>query len=235
MRANILIVEDEEAILELIAINLHQSGFNPLRAINAEFADKLIREALPDLIILDWMLPGMSGIEFAKRLKSNGPTKKIPIIMLTAKSEEDNIIKGFASGADDYLTKPFSPRELVARIKAILRRKAPELIDEPIKINGLHLDPSTHQIKSNHNLIRMGPTEFKLLHFFMKNPDRVFSRNHILDKVWGNKSDIDDRTVDVHIKRLRDSLSAQGHQKLIQTVRGMGYKFSEELENKLSK
>ena len=235
MRANILIVEDEEAILELIAINLHQSGFNPLRAINAEFADKLIREALPDLIILDWMLPGMSGIEFAKRLKSNGPTKKIPIIMLTAKSEEDNIIKGFASGADDYLTKPFSPRELVVRIKAILRRKAPELIDEPIKINDLHLDPSTHQIKSNHNLIRMGPTEFKLLHFFMKNPDRVFSRNHILDKVWGNKSDIDDRTVDVHIKRLRDSLSAQGHQKLIQTVRGMGYKFSEELENKLSK
>ena len=228
MKANILIVEDEEAILELIAINLHQSGFNPIRSLNAEFADKLICETIPDLIILDWMLPGMSGIEFAKRLRSNGPTKKIPIIMLTAKSEEENMIKGFDSGADDYLTKPFSPRELVARIKAILRRKAPELIDEPIKINDLHLDPSTHQIKSNDTSIKMGPTEFKLLYFFMKNPDRVFSRNHILDKIWGNKSEIDDRTVDVHIKRLRDSLSAQGQQKMIQTVRGIGYKFSEE-------
>ena len=231
MRANILIVEDEESILELIAINLHQSGFNPIRALNAEFANKLIHEAIPDLIILDWMLPGMSGIDFAKRLRSNTPTKKIPIIMLTAKSEEENMIQGLNSGADDYLTKPFSPRELVARIKAILRRKAPELIDEPIQINSLHLDPSTHRISSNDTTIRMGPTEFKLLHFFMKNPDRVFSRNHILDKVWGNHSDIDDRTVDVHIKRLRDSLSTQGQQKLIQTVRGMGYRFSEKQEN----
>ena len=230
MRANILIVEDEESILELIAINLHQSGFNPIRALNAEFADKLIHEAIPDLIILDWMLPGMSGIEFAKRLRSDATTKKIPVIMLTAKSEEENMIQGLNSGADDYLTKPFSPRELVARINAILRRKAPELIDEPIKINALHLDPSTHRIKSNDTSIRMGPTEFKLLHFFMKNPDRVFTRNHILDKVWGSQSEIDDRTVDVHIKRLRDSLSVKGHQKLIQTVRGMGYRFSENPE-----
>jgi len=231
MEANILIVEDEESILELIAINLHQSGFNPIRALNAEFADKLIHEAIPDLIILDWMLPGMSGIEFAKRLRSNSPTKKIPIIMLTAKSDEENMIQGLNSGADDYLTKPFSPRELVARIKAILRRKAPELIDEPIQINGLRLDPSTHRIMSKDTSIRMGSTEFKLLHFLMKNPDRVFSRNHILDKVWGNKADIDDRTVDVHIKRLRDSLSLVGQQKLIQTVRGMGYLFSEKQEN----
>ena len=231
MRANILIIEDEESILELIAINLHQSGFNPIRSLNAEVADRLIHEEIPDLIILDWMLPGMSGIDFARRLRSNTPTKKIPIIMLTAKSEEENMIQGLNSGADDYLTKPFSPRELVARIKAILRRKAPELIDEPIQINSLHLDPSTHRISSNDTTIRMGPTEFKLLHFFMKNPDRVFSRNHILDKVWGNHSDIDDRTVDVHIKRLRDSLSTQGQQKLIQTVRGMGYRFSEKQEN----
>ena len=231
MRANILIIEDEESILELIATNLHQSGFNPIRSLNAEVADRLIHEEIPDLIILDWMLPGMSGIDFAKRLRSNTPTKKIPIIMLTAKSEEENMIQGLNSGADDYLTKPFSPRELVARIKAILRRKAPELIDEPIQINSLHLDPSTHRISSNDTTIRMGPTEFKLLHFFMKNPDRVFSRNHILDKVWGNHSDIDDRTVDVHIKRLRDSLSTQGQQKLIQTVRGMGYRFSEKQEN----
>ena len=231
MRANILIVEDEESILELIAINLHQSGFNPIRSLNAEFADKLIHEAIPDLIILDWMLPGMSGIDFAKRLRSNTPTKKIPIIMLTAKSEEENMIQGLNSGADDYLTKPFSPRELVARIKAILRRQAPELIDEPIKISGLHLDPSNQRISSNDNSIRMGPTEFKLLYLFMRNPDRVLSRNQILDKVWGNNSDIDDRTVDVLIKRLRASLSEEGRHKLIQTVRGIGYRFSENQEN----
>jgi two-component system phosphate regulon response regulator PhoB len=231
MRANILIVEDEESILELIAINLHQSGFNPIRALNAEFANKLIHEAIPDLIILDWMLPGMSGIDFAKRLRSNTPTKKIPIIMLTARSDEENMIQGLNSGADDYLTKPFSPRELVARIKAILRRQAPELIDEPIKISGLHLDPSNQRIWSNDNLIRMGPTEFKLLYLFMRNPDRVLSRNKILDKVWGNNSDIDDRTVDVHIKRLRASLSEEGRQKLIQTVRGIGYRFTENQEN----
>ncbi|MDG2253199.1 MAG: phosphate regulon transcriptional regulator PhoB [Methylophilaceae bacterium] len=227
MGANILIVEDEESILELIAINLHQSGFTPIRALNAEYADKLIHEAVPDFIILDWMLPGMSGIDFAKRLRSNTSTKKIPIIMLTAKSEEENMIKGLDSGADDYLTKPFSPRELVARIKAILRRKAPELIDEPIQINKLHLDPTTYLVKSNGTTLQMGPTEFRLLHFFMKNPDRVFSRNHILDKVWGNQSDIDDRTVDVHIKRLRDSLTLAKHHKLIQTVRGIGYRFCE--------
>jgi two-component system phosphate regulon response regulator PhoB len=177
------------------------------------------------------MLPRMSGIDFAKRLKSNTLTKKIPIIMLTAKNEEENMILGLNSGADDYLTKPFSPRELVARIKAVLRRKAPDLIEEPIEINGLHLDPTNHRVRSNNNSIRIGPTEFKLLHFFMKNPERLFSRNHILDKVWGNKVEIDDRTVDVHIKRLRSSLSTEGKQKLIQTVRGMGYRFSENQEN----
>jgi two-component system phosphate regulon response regulator PhoB len=231
MKANILIVEDEESILELIAINLHQSGFKPIRSLNAESADKLIHEQIPDLIILDWMLPRMSGIDFAKRLKSNTLTKKIPIIMLTAKNEEENMILGLNSGADDYLTKPFSPRELVARIKAVLRRKAPDLIEEPIEINGLHLDPTNHRVRSNNNSIRIGPTEFKLLHFFMKNPERLFSRNHILDKVWGNKAEIEDRTVDVHIKRLRNSLSSEGKQKLIQTVRGMGYRFSENQEN----
>jgi|TARA_B110000971_G_scaffold215281_1_gene248509 two-component system phosphate regulon response regulator PhoB len=231
MKAKILIVEDEESILELIAISLHQSGFTPVRSLNAEFANKIINESIPDLIILDWMLPAMSGIDFIKRLKSNALTKKIPIIMLTAKNEEENMIQGLSSGADDYLTKPFSPRELVARIKAVLRRKAPELIEEPIEINGLHLDPTNHRVRSNNNSIRIGPTEFKLLHFFMKNPERLFSRDHILDKVWGNKVEIDDRTVDVHIKRLRSSLSTEGKQKLIQTVRGMGYRFSENQEN----
>ena len=226
MAANILIVEDEESILELIAINLHQAGFNPIRSLNAEYAETLIREALPDLIILDWMLPGMSGVEFAKRVRGNPNTKNIPIIMLTAKSDESNKLKGLDTGADDYMTKPFSPKELIARIKAVLRRKSPELVDEPISIQGFTLDPNKHLLQYNKKTITIGPTEFKLLNFFMKNPDRVFSRNQILDKIWGNKSDIDDRTVDVHIKRLRDTLKISGQESLIKTIRGIGYRLS---------
>ena len=228
MAANILIVEDEESILELIAINLHQAGFNPIRSLNAEYAETLIREALPDLIILDWMLPGMSGVEFAKRVRGNPNTKNIPIIMLTAKSDESNKLKGLDTGADDYMTKPFSPKELIARIKAVLRRKSPELVDEPISIKGLTLDPNKHLLQYNNKTITIGPTEFKLLNFFMKNPDRVFSRNQILDKIWGNKSDIDDRTVDVHIKRLRDTLKISGQESLIKTIRGIGYRLSKD-------
>ena len=228
MAANILIVEDEESILELIAINLHQAGFNPIRSLNAEYAENLIREALPDLIILDWMLPGMSGVEFAKRVRGNPNTKNIPIIMLTAKSDESNKLKGLDTGADDYMTKPFSPKELIARIKAVLRRKSPELVDEPISIKGFTLDPNKHLLQYNDKTITIGPTEFKLLNFFMKNPDRVFSRNHILDKIWGNKSDIDDRTVDVHIKRLRDTLKISGQESLIKTIRGIGYRLSKD-------
>tara|TARA_B100001142_G_C14190971_1_gene599936 strand:- start:32 stop:718 length:687 start_codon:yes stop_codon:yes gene_type:complete len=228
MAANILIVEDEESILELIAINLHQAGFNPIRSLNAEYAETLIREALPDLIILDWMLPGMSGVEFAKRVRGNPNTKNIPIIMLTAKSDESNKLKGLDTGADDYMTKPFSPKELIARIKAVLRRKSPELVDEPISIKGFTLDPNKHLLQYNDKTITIGPTEFKLLNFFMKNPDRVFSRNQILDKIWGNKSDIDDRTVDVHIKRLRDTLKISGQESLIKTIRGIGYRLSKD-------
>ena len=228
MPANILIVEDESSILELISLNLHQAGFNPIRAISAEYANNLVKETIPDLIVLDWMLPGMDGIEFAKRLRANSTTKSIPIIMLTAKSDEDNKIKGLNVGTDDYLTKPFSPRELVARIKALLRRRSPELVNEPIIFEGLVLDPSSHKVQANNKNINIGPTEFKLLHFFMKNTERVFSRNQILDKIWGNKSVIDDRTVDVHIKRLRESLNHSGHDKLIQTVRGAGYRFSKD-------
>jgi two-component system phosphate regulon response regulator PhoB len=226
--ANILIVEDEESILELIAINLHQAGFNPIRSLNAEYAENIISEALPDLIILDWMLPGMSGVEFAKRVRGNSNTKKVPIIMLTAKSDESNKLKGLDIGADDYMTKPFSPKELIARIKAVLRRKNPELVDEPISINGLALDPNKHLLQYNNKTITIGPTEFKLLNFFMKNPDRVFSRNQILDKIWRNKSDIDDRTVDVHIKRLRDTLKVSGQESLIKTIRGIGYRLSKD-------
>jgi two-component system phosphate regulon response regulator PhoB len=228
MAANILIVEDESSILELIALNLHQAGFNPIRAISAEYADNIVKETLPDLIVLDWMLPGMNGVEFAKRLRANSVTKFIPIIMLTAKSDEDNKIEGFNVGADDYLTKPFSPRELVARIKVLIRRRSPELVNDPIISEGLVLDPKSHRVQVNNKTITIGPTEFKLLHFFMKNNNRVYSRNQILDKIWGNNSVIDDRTVDVHIKRLRDVLKQSGYDKFIQTVRGTGYRFSKE-------
>ena len=171
----------------------------------------------------------MNGIEFAKRLRANSATKLIPIIMLTAKSDEDDKIEGLNVG-DDYITKPFSPRELVARIKALIRRRSPELVNDPIIVERLVLDPSSHKVQINNRSINIGPTEFKILHFFMKNTDRVYSRNQILDKIWGNKSEIDDRTVDVHIKRLRGSLKQSGYHKLIQTVRGAGYRFSKELE-----
>lgn len=226
MPANILIVEDESSILELISLNIHQAGFNPIRAINAEYANNIVKETIPDLIVLDWMLPGMDGIEFAKRLRANSETKSIPIIMLTAKADEDNKIKGLNVGADDYLTKPFSPRELIARIKALLRRRSPELINEPIIIDALVLDPGSHKVQVDNKKINIGPTEFKLLHFLMKNSDRVYSRNQILDKIWGNKSVIDDRTVDVHIKRLRAALKNSHYDRMIQTVRGSGYRFS---------
>ena len=227
MAANILIVEDENAILELIALNLQQSGFNPLRAISAEIADSLVKNTLPDLIVLDWMLPGMDGITFAKRLRANSDTKKIPIIMLTAKSEEDNKIMGLNSGIDDYLTKPFSPKELIARINALLRRSSPELTDEPVNILDLSLDPLQHQLTIKGKLIKIGPTEFKILHLFIKNLNKVFSRNQIMDRVWGNKSEIDDRTVDVHIKRIRACLANDGYDKIIRTIRGEGYSVSE--------
>ena len=203
MKANILIVEDESPILELLALNISQAGYNPLRAISAEHAEKLINEALPDIILLDWMLPGMSGIDFAKKLRSNALTKSIPIIMLTARSDELDKVKGLEVGADDYITKPFSPRELNARIKAVLRRKAPELTEDLLEINGLKLDPISHRVTGNNKPLEMGPTEFRLLHFFMSNAERVYSRSQLLDKVWGSQIFIEDRTVDVHIRRLQ--------------------------------
>ena len=226
MKANILIVEDESPILELLALNISQAGYNPLRAISAEHAEKLISEALPDIILLDWMLPGMSGIDFAKKLRSNALTKTIPIIMLTARSDELDKVKGLEVGADDYITKPFSPRELNARIKAVLRRKAPELTEDLLKINGLEGDPVSHRVTGNNKPLEMGPTEFRLLHFFMSNPERVYSRSQLLDKVWGSQIFIEDRTVDVHIRRLRNILAQSQHENLIQTIRGSGYRFS---------
>jgi two-component system phosphate regulon response regulator PhoB len=226
MTANILVVEDEPAIQELLALNIKQAGYNALRSLSAEHAQQLLRETLPDLILLDWMLPGMSGIEYARRLKSDNLTKSIPIIMLTARGDEYDKVRGLEVGADDYVTKPFSPRELNARIKAVLRRRAPQMTDDPIEIAGLSLDPTTHRVTGNNVNIPLGPTEFRLLHFFMSNAERVHSRTQLLDKVWGDRVFVEDRTVDVHIRRLRNALMASNHQDLIQTVRGSGYRFS---------
>lgn len=226
MPANILVVEDEPAIQELLTLNLQQAGHNPLRAMSVEQAQLLMRETLPDLIILDWMLPGMSGIDFARRLKGDDYTKSIPIIMLTAKGEEADKVRGLEVGADDYVTKPFSPRELIARVKAVLRRRAPQMTDDPIEVAGLRVDPTTHRVTGNSTPIELGPTEFRLLHFLMSNPERVHSRAHVLDKVWGDRVYVEDRTVDVHIRRLRKALESSGHEDMIQTVRGVGYRFS---------
>lgn len=228
MPANILVVEDEPTIQELLALNITQAGHYPIRALSVEIAQGLMKETVPDLILLDWMLPGMNGLEFARLLKSDPMTKNIPIIMLTARGDEYDKVRGLEVGADDYVTKPFSPRELNARIKAVLRRRAPQMTDDPISINGLTLDPTKHRVSANDTNIDLGPTEFRLLHFFMTNAERVHTRSQLLDKVWGDRVFVEDRTVDVHIRRLRNALSNTGHQNLIQTVRGSGYRLSTE-------
>ncbi|MBU0592217.1 MAG: phosphate regulon transcriptional regulator PhoB [Gammaproteobacteria bacterium] len=227
MAANILVVEDEPAIQELLSFNLQQAGHHTLNATSAEQALSLLRDTLPDLILLDWMLPGVSGIEFARRLKADAYTRTIPIIMLTARGEEQDKIVGFDTGADDYITKPFSPRELMARIKAVLRRRAPQMTDDPVEIGGLRLDPACHRVTASGRPVDLGPTEFRLLHFLMTHAERVHSRSQLLDQVWGNQVFVEDRTVDVHIRRLRRALEETGHEHLIQTVRGSGYRFSE--------
>ena len=226
MPANILVVEDEPAIQELLALNLEHAGHHVLRAHDAEQAGELVRHALPDLIVLDWMLPGQSGASFARRLRQDERTKKVPIIMLTARGEEQDKVTGLDAGADDYVTKPFSPRELRARIKAVLRRRAPELTDEPIEISGLRLDPATHRVSAGGTQLELGPTEFRLLHFLMAHPERVHSRTHLLDQVWGDHVFVEERTVDVHIRRLRKALEPTGHDRLIETVRGSGYRLA---------
>ncbi len=226
MPANILVVEDEPAIQELLALNITQAGHNAMRALSVEHAQDLLRETMPDLILLDWMLPGTNGLEFARKLKSDAMTKAIPIIMLTARGDEYDKVRGLEVGADDYVTKPFSPRELNARIKAVLRRRAPQMTDDPIEVSGLRLDPTTHRVTGNDKTIDLGPTEFRLLHFFLTNAERVHTRSQLLDKVWGDRVFVEDRTVDVHIRRLRNALSISGHEDLIQTVRGAGYRLS---------
>jgi len=226
MSANILVVEDEPAIQELIAANLQHAGHRVLRAYDAEEAIRLVRETLPDVVLLDWMLPGMPGIQFARRLRSEERTRDLPIIMLTARSEEHDKIAGLEAGADDYLTKPFSPRELLARIKAVLRRRAPQMTEDTVDIEGLRLDPVTHRVSGDGKAIELGPTEFRLLHFFMTHAERVHSRTQLLDQVWGDHVFVEERTVDVHIRRLRASLELTGHDRLVQTVRGSGYRLS---------
>ena len=230
MPATILLVEDEPAIQELIAANLTRAGHHVLRAGDAETGQRIVRDALPDLILLDWMLPGMSGVEFAKRLRSEERTRSIPLIMLTARGEETDKVLGLESGADDYITKPFSPRELVARIKAVLRRRAPETTEDAVDLGGLRLDPATHRLAAGGTPITLGPTEFRLLHFLMTHPERVHSRAQLLDQVWGDHVFVEERTVDVHIRRLRCALEPSGHDSLVQTVRGSGYRFSTQQE-----
>jgi len=226
MPAQILVVEDESAIQELIALNLEQAGQTAILAGSAEEAWGRIQASLPDLVLLDWMLPGQSGIEFARRLRSEARTKSLPIIMLTARGEEEDKLRGLDTGADDYITKPFSTKELQARIKAVLRRRAPEITDDAIEYHGLKLDPASHRITGKGKDLQMGPTEFRLLHFFMTHPERVYSRTQLLDHVWGDHVFIEERTVDVHIRRLRAALERAALETYIQTIRGAGYRFS---------
>ena len=226
MAATVLVVEDEPAIQELISYNLQQAGHQPMRAGSAEDALNIMRHALPDLVLVDWMLPGLSGIELARRIKSDKRTKTVPIIMLTARAAEEDKLTGLETGADDYITKPFSPRELNARVKAVLRRRAPQMTDDLVEIDGLRLDPASHRITGSGQPIELGPTEFRLLHFLMTHTERVHSRTQLLDQVWGDHVFVEERTVDVHIRRLRKALEPSGHDRLIQTVRGSGYRFS---------
>ena len=224
--STILIVEDETPIREMARFNLERAGFTILEAGDASSARCAITRHHPDLLIIDWMLPDQSGIELIRSLKHDYQTRAIPIIILTARSEEEDKVYGLDVGADDFVTKPFSPKELVARINAVLRRMLPEQGMEAITVLGLRLEPDAHRVLIDSELLEMLPTEFRLLHFFMTNPDRVFTRDHLLDRVWGNATHVEDRTVDVHIGRLRKALSRHGYDRFIQTVRGAGYRFS---------
>ena len=224
----VLVVEDESAIAELISINLRHAGFEVIVASSAEQAQAAVDGVLPDLAILDWMLPGQSGVALAKRWRAVARTRDLPLIMLTARAEEADKISGLDAGADDYLTKPFSTNELMARIRAVLRRKAPEALDTAVEAGGLKLDPSTRRVTRDTREVKLGPTEFRLLHFFMTHPERVHSRAQLLDRVWGDHVFIEERTVDVHVKRLREALSPVQCAHMIETVRGAGYRLTQQ-------
>lgn len=227
MTANdILLVEDEPTIREMVGFSLGRAGLQVREAADVNQAQALLAERLPDLVLLDWMLPGVSGIDYARRLKREEYTRGLPIIMLTARGDENDKVGGLDAGVDDYVTKPFSPRELVARIRAVLRRAKPEPVDQPLEVAGLALNSSSHRVVANGVELEMGPTEFRLLQFFMAHPERVYSREQLLDRVWGRNAYVEERTVDVHILRLRKALNPYGYDNLVQTVRGAGYRFS---------
>jgi two-component system phosphate regulon response regulator PhoB len=224
----VLVVEDESAIAELVAINLRHAGFEVTLAENADQAMVAVDAVLPDLVLLDWMLPGQSGVALARRWRSDARTRELPIIMLTARADESDKVSGLDAGADDYLTKPFSTQELLARIRAVLRRRIPEALDSVVEMAGLKLDPSTRRVSRAGIDLKLGPTEFRLLHFFMTHPERVHSRAQLLDRVWGDHVFIEERTVDVHVKRLREALLPAHCASMIETVRGAGYRFSQQ-------
>jgi two-component system, OmpR family, phosphate regulon response regulator PhoB len=225
MGGQILVVEDEPVTQKLITANLGRAGHKVSRAASVPEAEAIIRDALPDVVLLDWILPGATGVTFVRQLRTDRRTREIPIIMLTSRSDETDKVTGLEAGADDYLTKPFSSRELLARIKAIIRRRVPLLSDEIVEIAGLRLDPAAHRITAGGQRIDLWATEFRLLHFFMTHPERVYSRGQLLDEVWGDHVFVEDRTVDVHIRRLRQALQPSGHDGHIETLRGTGYRF----------
>lgn len=223
----VLIVDDETPIRDMLRVALEMAGYECMEADCSKMAHSIVIDHKPDLILLDWMLPGTSGIELARRLKGDESTASIPIVMLTAKGEEDNKIQGLEVGADDYITKPFSPRELIARLKAVLRRMEPLSSQlKTIVVEGLSLDPSSHRVHINGSELKIGPTEYRLLEFFLTHQERVYTRSQLLDHVWGGNVYVEERTVDVHIRRLRKAIGLEGHDRLVQTVRGSGYRFS---------
>jgi two-component system, OmpR family, phosphate regulon response regulator PhoB len=226
----ILIIEDEKPIRDMIAFGLRRSGFEVTEAEDCRAARIQLANRLPDLVLVDWMLPDMSGLELTRLLKKDAATRKVPIIMLTARAEEQDKIQGLEGGADDYITKPFSPRELLARIKAVLRRGGPLEDEEVLSAGGLRLNATSHRVTGGGETVSLGPTEYRLLKFFMTHPDRVYSRGQLLDRVWGGNVYVEERTVDVHIRRLRKALEPSGCDRLIQTVRGAGYRFSEQVD-----
>jgi two-component system phosphate regulon response regulator PhoB len=226
MTPTILVVEDEPAILELLKVNLVDAGYEVQAASDAESAQALLKDSLPDLLLLDWMLPGQSGLAFAKQLRADPRTKELPVIMVTARTDEADRVAGLEAWVDDYVTKPFSPRELKARIKSVLRRRAPEAAQEPLSAGALKLDPITHRVTADGQAVAIGPTEYRLLRFLLARPERVHSRTQLLDQVWGDHVYIEERTVDVHIRRLRLALEPYGLANLIETVRGSGYRLA---------
>jgi len=230
MNSAILVVEDEHVTQRLIAVNLERAGHKVRSASSVQEAEIAVREVLPDLVLLDWILPETTGVTFARQLRTDQRTKDIPIIMLTSRMNETDKVTGLEAGADDYITKPFSPRELLARVKAVMRRRAPQLSDNVIDIVGLRIDPAARRISASGREIELGATELRMLHFFMTHTNRVYSRAQLLDEVWGDHVFVEERTVDVHVRRLRQVLAPTGHDRLIETVRGMGYSFRNRLE-----